>query len=140
MKTRLNMIVALGFGVGALSLSQLPLIAPANAADASVLSAVGTDHDGTIDLKEAQAAAVARFKVLDPDNDGTIDKKEAAAAGITDAEFAKADPDKDGTIDLKEYQSLVALRFSAAETDSDKTVDAAELATPAGQALAKLIK
>ena len=64
--------------LGAVALA-LPLTMPASAKEPSakkVLSMVDTDNDGTIDLKEAQAVAAARFDKLESDKDGTLDAKE----------------------------------------------------------------
>ncbi len=56
-----------------------------------------TDNDGTLDLKEVQAAAGGAFDKLDRDKDGTLDKKELAGR-IAKSAMADADPDKDGTV------------------------------------------
>ena len=110
------------------------------AGQADLLTTADSDHDGSLDLKEVSAAALAKFAALDPDHDGSLDQKEAVALGITPDEFAKADPDHDGTIDKNEFVAVVSLRFAAAEQDNDKTVDAKELASAKGQALAALLK
>jgi hypothetical protein len=43
---------------------------------AGLLQTVDTDHDGTIDLPEAKAAAAAVFDRLETDKDGTLDARE----------------------------------------------------------------
>jgi hypothetical protein len=113
-----------------------PLAQAANRAASTHLSDWDTDHDGTLDLAEAKAAAQAKFDALDADHDGTLDKKEFLGKKT----FAKADPDKDGTIDKDEYLALVEKRFNAADTDHDGTLSKAELKSPAGRALARLLK
>jgi Ca2+-binding EF-hand superfamily protein len=116
------------------------LTAPvALAADAAAaLTALDPDKDGTIDLKEADAGALALFKKLDPDKDGTLDAKELEGR-LTAAELKAADPDNDGTLDEKEYLAVVKQKFEAANPDNDGTIDLAELESPKGQELLKLI-
>ncbi|KQT07534.1 hypothetical protein ASG40_14115 [Methylobacterium sp. Leaf399] len=97
------------------------------------------DKDGTVDLKEAQAAAAALFDSLDPDKDGTLDKKELKGR-LTAKELKAADPDMDGTLDKNEYLAIVAKRFSKADPDGDGTLDAKEFGKPAGKAVLKLMK
>ena len=98
----------------------------------------GSDDDGTIDLKEADAGALKVFKEINPDNDGTLDAKELEGR-LTEAELKAADPDNDGTLDEKEYLAVVKKKFEAANPDNDGTVDLKELESPAGQELLKLI-
>ncbi|GJD46906.1 hypothetical protein AFCDBAGC_4791 [Methylobacterium cerastii] len=114
------------------------VVAPAFAAPATV-AAFDPDKDGTIDLKEAQAAASMKFDMLDPDKDGTLDAKELTGL-MTAAEMKAADPDSDGTLDKKEYLAVVAARFKAADPDAEGTIDAKELSSPAGASLAMLLK
>ena len=116
----------------------LGVAAPAFAAPATV-AAFDPDKDGTIDLKEAQAAAAKQFDMLDPDKDGTLDAKELNGR-LTAAELKAADPDSDGTLDKKEYLAVVAARFKAADPDAEGTIDAKELSSPAGASLATLLK
>lgn len=97
------------------------------------------DKDGTVDLKEAQAAAGALFDSLDPDKDGTLDKKELKGR-LRAGELKMADPDGDGTIDKKEFLAVVETRFKKADPDNDGTLDAKELSKPAGKALLRLMK
>lgn len=64
--------------LGAAALA-LPLALPASAKGpgaSKTISAVDTDNDGTIDLKEVQAVAGALFDRLETDADGTLDTKE----------------------------------------------------------------
>ena len=112
---------------------------PASAKGNKIISMIDTDNDDTIDLKEVQAVASAKFDALEGDKDGTLDAKELKGRGGKKV-IAEADPDKDGTLDKKEYLALVESRFKAADPDNDGTLDAAELKTPAGKALVKLIK
>ena len=109
------------------------------AADATAaLTALDPDKDGTIDLEEANAGALALFKKLDPDKDGTLDAKELQGR-LTGDELKAADPDNDGTLDEKEYLAVVKQKFEAANPDNDGTIDLAELESPKGQELLKLI-
>ena len=98
------------------------------------VAAFDPDKDGTIDLKEAQAAAAAAFTKHDPDKDGTLDAKELKGK-VTAEQLKAADPDSDGTLDPKEYAALVESAFKAADPDNDGTIDAKELETPAGKVL-----
>jgi Ca2+-binding EF-hand superfamily protein len=98
-----------------------------------------TDKDGTIDLKEANAAASALFDRLDRDKDGTLDAKELHGR-VNLQELKMADPDNDGTLSKDEYLALVARFFKAADHDGDGTLDEKELRSPAGRKLQKLLR
>ena len=113
--------------------------AVAQARRRGALQTVDTDNDGTIDLKEAQAAAGALFDKLDADHDGTLDRRELKRR-ISAKDFAAGDPDKDKSLSKDEYLALVAQRFKAADADNDGTVSAAELKTRAGRALLRLLR
>ena len=91
---------------------------PADAAS-KVMTMVDTDHDGTIDMKEAQAAASALFARLDRDHDGTLDIKELRGH-LTLREFRAAGPAKDGTLTEDEFLVLVAKQFQAADSVSKR--------------------
>ena len=107
----------------------------------AALKAMDPDNDGSIDLKEAQAAASALFDKLNKDKgkDQTLEIKELQGR-LSRADFAAADPDKDGTIDKAEFMKIVETRFAAATPDGDGTVDCKEAATPAGKALMRILK
>ncbi|MGB9152277.1 MAG: calcium-binding protein [Alphaproteobacteria bacterium] len=98
-----------------------------------------TDHDGTLDLAEANKVAAAKFAKLDVDHDGSLTKKELGNLGVTTAEFDAADTDHEGTLDVAEYQSIVAERFHAADKDNDGTLTLKELITPVGRHLQRLL-
>lgn len=115
----------------------LAAVAPVSAAGMS--ATLDPDKDGTIDMVETMKAASALFDRLDRDRDGTLDARELRGR-ISASEFASADPDKDGTLNKLEYFGVVAKRFWAANPDHDLTIDAKELASPAGQALLKLLQ
>ena len=67
-------LLALGLLIGAgVALSQSAVAEVA--VDAALMKVLDPDADGTVDLKEAQAAGATVFKKLDPDNDGTLDAK-----------------------------------------------------------------
>ena len=106
---------------------------------AQAVKMIDTDNDGTVDMKEIEATALATFDRLEKDADGTLDKKELKGR-LSAAGMKKADPDMDGTVDKKEYLAAVADRFQAADPDNDGTLDAKELKSPAGKALLMLIK
>lgn len=103
------------------------------------MKAIDTDHDGTIDLKEARKAASAHLKRLDKDGDDTLDRKEMSRLDLDRKAFSRADPDKDNTIDRKEYLALVERQFKAADPDNDGTLSSEEINTRAGRALMRLI-
>jgi Ca2+-binding EF-hand superfamily protein len=103
------------------------------------ITAVDTDSDGTIDLAEAKAAAGKVFDKAEKDSDGTVDAKELGGR-LSRKDLKAADPDNDGTLTKDEFLALVEARFKAADPDGDGTLDAKELATPAGKALARLLK
>ena len=106
---------------------------------ASALAASYTDHDGTVDLNGAKAAAGALFDKLDVDHDGTLDHKELKGR-ISQKDWAVADPDNDKTISKDEYLAFVEAAFKRADPDNDGTIDAKELGSPAGRALVRLLR
>jgi Ca2+-binding EF-hand superfamily protein len=105
----------------------------------SLIGMLDTDHDGTVDLAEARAAASALFDKLERDKDGTLDKHELVRR-LSAKERAAADPDHDGTLTRDEYLAVVEQRFRAADPDHDGTLEAKELQSGAGRALLKLLK
>ena len=135
MISRRALVVSLATGV--LLTAGLPALAKSRRM--SLISMLDTDHDGTVDLGEARAAASALFDKLERDKDGTLDKHELARR-LSAKELAEADPDRDGTLTRDEYLAVVAQRFSAADPDHDGTLDAKELQSPAGRALLRLPK
>jgi len=130
--------LAIFLAIAALA-APVAIAGPASAKGDKVISMVDTDNDGTIDLKEVQAVASAKFDALEGDKDGTLDAKELNGR-LTAAELKAADPDSDGTLDKKEYLAVVAARFKAADPDAEGTIDAKELASPAGASLATLLQ
>lgn len=137
MNTRIN---AIGLAV---VLSAICVISPASARPAhtaaGALSALDTDHDGTVDLNEAKAAGAAVFDRLERDHDGTLDARELTGR-LNARELAAADPDHDGTLTKDEYLAVVQQRFTAADPDKDGTLDSKELGTAQGRALLRLVK
>jgi len=122
------------------SILMLGAVAPsAVAGRGSVLRALDPDHDGTVDLNEAKAAASKLFDRLDRDHDGTLDRRELRGR-LSAKTFAAADPDHDGTLTKDEYLALVEQLFNAADPDKDGTLDVKELRSPAGRALVRLIR
>ncbi len=103
------------------------------------MQALDTDKDGSIDMKEANAAAAALFDQLDRDKDGTLDARELHGR-LNLSEIKKADPDHDGTLSKDEYLALVAQLFKRADHDGDGTLDEHELRSPAGRKLQKLLR
>jgi Ca2+-binding EF-hand superfamily protein len=129
----------------ALSAAVVLPVAPISVAWARSASAtkamrtIDTDNDGSIDLKEAQAAGGATFDKLEKDKDGTLTTKELQGR-VSRTDLKTADGDHDGTLDKTEYGALVEQRFKAADPDGDGTVDAKELKKPAGRSLMQLLK
>ncbi len=106
---------------------------------ADPLRAFDIDKDGTLDLAEVKSAAAARFDQLNPDADDSLDLHEAAPVLQGDA-FRQANANGDGKISKAEYLAYVERMFTSANPDKDGTLDRAELASPAGQALLKLLR
>jgi Ca2+-binding EF-hand superfamily protein len=128
--------------LGSLLAVSLPAFAVMDASPsfaASALASLDTDHDGTVDLAEAKAAASALFDKLDKDKDGTLDHQELHGR-IAAKDWAAADPDNDKTVSKDEYLAFVETAFKAADPDNDSTIDAKELKSPAGRALLRLLK
>jgi Ca2+-binding EF-hand superfamily protein len=127
-------------GASALMLSGIvAATVPAGAQTSATFQQWDTDHDGTLDLTEVNAAASALFDKLDKDADGTLDKTEVGKR-LSSGSFDKADLDKDGTLSKDEYLALVEQRFKAADADHDGTLSSAELKSAAGKALLHLLQ
>jgi hypothetical protein len=131
---RLVQTLGLAVILGAASIGQHQVLAAT-----TPLQAFDTDHDGTVDLNEAKAAASSLFDRLDRDHDGTLDRRELGTR-LSAAQFAAADPDHDGTVSKAEYLALVEKRFNAADPDHDGTLDARELNFRAGRTLIRLLR
>ena len=107
---------------------------------AAALSAFDTDKDGTLSWDEVRVAAQAKFAAADTDHDFTLDAKEAAKLGITKSMLKKADSDKDGTLSQDEYLAIVKQRFDAADKDHDGTLTLKELSSHRGRELLRLVQ
>jgi len=102
------------------------------------------DGDGTIDLKEAKAAAAAEFDKMDKDHEGTVDNEELGGrTTLLDQQlqegrfrFWKVK----GTLTKDQYLELVETQFKTADPDNNGTLDAKELESKAGQELLKLLQ
>ena len=106
---------------------------------ADPMLAYDIDKDGTLDLAEVKSAAAAHFDELNPDQDDSLDEKEAAPV-LQGQEFRQADANGDGKITKAEYLAYVERAFLLANPDKDGTLDRTELASPAGQALLRLLR
>ena len=102
------------------------------------MKSLDPDHDGTVDLAEADAAGAKMFKKLNTDNDKHA-RHEGAQGPRPESEFKAADPDHDGTLDEAEFKALIGKLFKKANPDDDGTLDKAELKAPAGQKLLDII-
>jgi Ca2+-binding EF-hand superfamily protein len=129
----LAFLLAVSASLGLAMTSASPALA------ASSVQALDPDHDGTVDLAEAKAAAGALFDKLEKDKDSTLDRKELGDR-ISEPDWAAANPDHDKTISKDEYLAYVDALFKKADADHDGTLDAKELKTPAGHALLRLLK
>ena len=102
------------------------------------------DGDGSIDLKEAKAAAAAEFDKMDKDHEGTVDNEELGGrVTLLDQQlqegrfrFWKIK----GTLTKDQYLELVETQFKTADPNNDGTLDAKELESKAGQDLLKLLQ
>ena len=122
---------------GTLLVTGLPVLAKSG--HVNLIGLLDTDHDGTVDLAEAKAAASKLFDKLDRDRDGTLDRRELRGRMVS-KEFAAANRDRDGTLDKAEYLAFVEKSFKAADRDNDGTLDARELSTARGRALLRLLR
>jgi Ca2+-binding EF-hand superfamily protein len=127
--------------LGCLVVGFAAILAPQShaAGTPTALQVLDPDHDGTVDLAEAKAAATKLFDKLDRDHDGTLDQRELKGR-LSAKDFKAADPDNDGTLDKDEYLALVEKDFNAANPDNDGTLDAKELGSKSGVALQRLLK
>jgi Ca2+-binding EF-hand superfamily protein len=135
-------VALLGAGFGSALMGGAPAAAATRAAPQSTrgaLQSLDTDHDGTVDLAEAKAAASKLFARLDRDHDGTLDRRELRGRMVS-KEFAAANRDRDGTLDKAEYLAAVEKAFRAADRDNDGTLDANELSSPRGRVLLRLLQ
>ena len=103
------------------------------------MRAYDIDKDGTLDLAEVKSAAAARFDELNPDQDDTLDEREAAPVLQGEA-FRTANASRTGKVTKAEYLAYVERMFLQANPDKDGTLDRAEMASPAGQALLRLLR
>ncbi len=133
--TRRTLATAMVVVLGSMSLTGGTFAATTRGA----LQALDPDHDGTVSLAEAKAAASRLFSRLDRDHEGTLDRRELRGRMVS-KEFAAADRDHDGTLDRAEYLAAVERAFKAADGDNDGTVDAKELSSPRGRVLLRLLQ
>ena len=122
--------------VAGLALGILPAVATSSG---TVMAALDTDNDGTLDLAEAKKAAGVLFDKLDKDHDGTLDKSEIGRR-MSSKDFKSGDPDNDGTVTKDEYLAVVEFRFKLADPDNDGTLTVAELRSKAGRKLLQLLR
>jgi Ca2+-binding EF-hand superfamily protein len=113
--------------------------AAARSKSSTLVGQIDADNDGTVDLAEAKKAAADLFDKLDTDNEGTLSLKELHGR-ISHGDLVGADPDHDQTLTKDEYLAVVERRFKAADKDNDGTLSSWELHSPAGRALAGLLR
>jgi Ca2+-binding EF-hand superfamily protein len=103
----------------------------------AIMAKIDVDHDGTISMAEAKAAAAAKFDALDTDKEETLDASELIGI-VGSGTLAGADKDKDHTLDKAEFIALVDKMFASADADRDGTLTPQELSTEKGRALVAL--
>ncbi len=137
---RMTYLLAAGLSIGVAAAAQAqPAGTQQTLAPKAAMHAIDTNQDGTISLDEANKAAEKKFTALDTDHEGTLDVRELV--GTLSPQAAKqADKDNDGTLSRAEYLAMVETRFKAADTNHDGTLDLQELKTPLGQALLRLLQ
>lgn len=115
----------------------------AQTSSADALKMFDKDSDGSIDLKEAKAAAAAMFDTMDADHDGTLVELGGRATMLRQL-LPSPNPYKsfavEGAMNKDDYLSLTETRFKLADPDNDGTLDAKELDGDAGQSLLKLCR
>jgi Ca2+-binding EF-hand superfamily protein len=117
----------------------------AQTSGAEAMKMFDKDSDGSIDVKEAKAAAAALFDTLDSDHDGTVTNAELGGrAEVLRQLLPSPNPymsySVEGRMSKDDYLSLTETRFKLADPDNDGTLDAKELDSAAGQALLKLLR
>jgi hypothetical protein len=136
-----NRSVRIAFLLAVIAFCLTPAIGAPDATpkdESLVLSKIDTDHDGSVSLAEAKAAAAAKFDALDTDKEGTLDANELTGI-LSPNTVTIADKDKDKTLDKFEFLALVEKMFKAADQDHDGTLDPTELSTDQGRALVALL-
>lgn len=113
--------------------------APAKAKSCPALDAVDPDGDGSWSIFEAKQRALAVFAKLNKDNDGTLELDEVAGR-LTKEQFDKVDIIKRKGIDRLEWLKMTKKLFRAANGDRDRTIECDEIASPAGKALAYVLR
>lgn len=96
--------------------------------------------DGTLSLPQATKAGDAHFDVLDKKHDGKVTRRELTSAGVSKQDFDANNPDKDATLEKDEYENLVKEKYGLADPKHGGRLTEAELATPAGEALLRLLR
>jgi Ca2+-binding EF-hand superfamily protein len=139
MKRTLDLGLGLGCAITLCAALAAPnvLAAPARTPSAAALQRLDTDHDGTVDMNEANTAASAVFDRLDRDHEGTLDRRELRGR-MSGRQFAAAVTDHGKTMSRDEYMAAVDKLFATADSDHDGTLDLKELNSAAGRAFLRL--
>lgn len=112
---------------------------PAKAKSCPALDAVDPDGDGSWSIFEAKNRALAVFAKLNKDGDRTLELDELADR-LTKEQFDKIDVIKRKGIDRLEWLRMTKKLFRAANKDRDITIECDEIASPAGRALAHVLR
>ncbi len=113
--------------------------APAKAKSCPELNAVDPDGDGSWSIFEAKRRALAVFAKLNKDGDRTLEHDELADR-LTKEQFDKVDVIKRKGIDRLEWLRMTKKLFRAANPDRDITLECDEIVSPAGRALAYVLR
>lgn len=113
--------------------------APAKAKSCPELNAVDPDGDGSWSIFEAKRRALAVFAKLNKDGDRTLEHDELADR-LTKEQFDKIDVIKRKGIDRLEWLRMTKKLFRAANPDRDITLECDEIVSPAGRALAHVLR
>ena len=114
-------------------------VAPAKPMSCPELNAVDPDADGVWTLREVKARAMAVFAKLNKDGDRTLELDELAGR-LNKEQFDKVDVIKRKGIDRLEWLRMAKKLFWAANPDRDLSLECDEIASPAGRALAYVLR
>lgn len=113
--------------------------APVKAKSCPELDAVDPDGDGSWSIFEAKNRALMVFAKLNKDGDRTLELDELAGR-LTKEQFDKVDVIKRKGIDRIEWLRMTKKLFRAANPDRDITLECDEIVSPAGRALAHVLR
>lgn len=113
--------------------------APVKAKSCPELNAVDPDGDGSWTIFEAKRRALNVFAKINKDGDRTLELDELKGR-MTAKEFAATQRGRDGKMSRLELLRVTKTLFRAANKDRDWSLECDEIDSPAGRALARLLK